>query len=116
LAVGDFKIWLDDDSENCCGLVKHYSASHEGEDFVEGLFSRLWVLQEIILSDNLQFGQCDYTQSKQIKEFPPSSPFLVANRLSLQLRMLCSVWVGYGGKFRANHDNEVPATFIQAFF
>jgi hypothetical protein len=36
----------------------HHKEVHAKENFTEGILSRLWVLQEIVLSDTVQFTRC----------------------------------------------------------
>jgi hypothetical protein len=58
-AVGDFDSWsLTEDEEHTtarCRLADHCQTVHASECLNEGVLSRLWVYQEVLLSDNIQF-------------------------------------------------------------
>ena len=40
-------------------IVSHFVSAHHGANVFEGLLFRLWPLQEIVMSDSVQFVRCD---------------------------------------------------------
>jgi hypothetical protein len=82
-------------------LSEHHANSHEGDDFKEGVLSRLWVLQEVMLSDTLQFVQCQPCRdtSENVRPFPDeNSRTRAVTRLSIELDDLANSWVILGGE------------------
>ncbi|KAF3352398.1 hypothetical protein VdG1_09085 [Verticillium dahliae VDG1] len=55
-------------------LRKHIEQSHKGEYMDDGVLSRLWPLQEVILSDTVQFAKCEPVPGDDFKGHSPSRP------------------------------------------
>jgi hypothetical protein len=51
-------------------LTAHHDTMHKGICFKEGVLSRLWLLQEIMLSDNIQVERCDSVAEEEIISHP----------------------------------------------
>jgi hypothetical protein len=91
-----------------------------GEDLLEGLFTRLWALQEVLLSDDIQFVQCDYSGPKYvdprywIDKSLLALPIVPLGHLKNCLAALAVSWVNYGEVAR-NTGEKLSPQFIQAF-
>jgi hypothetical protein len=110
------------DSDNMFRLVDHASAIHELDDFSDGVLSRLWVFQEIMLSDVVQFVRCPRSKIGRVV-----SP--ITSRLNYifyiiafyeNLWMMTTSWIWYGleppyyekwPRYRPEHN----LGFIKAF-
>jgi hypothetical protein len=58
--IGDIPRWFNPNNEGRQQFFDHYSACHpQSVGLSEGVLTRLWPFQEIILSDRLQFVNCD---------------------------------------------------------
>ena len=89
-AMGDYDTWKDG---YCPALMIHHSSTHRGCNAVsEGVLTRLWVLQEVILSDNIQFVRC-----RDSKEKPRVKPIsdLAVNHLMHSLLSLAHAWASH---------------------
>lgn len=58
-------------------LLDHFMDDHAGVNFKEGALTRLWLLQEVLLSDTIQFERCDTLGEIQVRrvEDPPRDQF-----------------------------------------
>lgn len=88
-------------------LKEHMLEFHRNDNLREGVLSRLWVLEEIAVSNTIQFVTCKETKLKTKYEMPVYAEF----HLSEDLRNFAGVWA---------KENEVTAEtetmrFIQAF-
>jgi len=54
--------------ENRRALAAHHGAVHKGKWFSEGILTRLWPLQEALLSDRLRFVQCNAVEENVAEE------------------------------------------------
>src|SRR5438046_10249982 len=79
--MSNLDTWFDDTGDANCKLLCHIQATHKNEVFTEGVLSRLWVLQEIMLSDNIQFVHCQTIQ----KSTQHSEPEAMLTNLKLSL-------------------------------
>lgn len=52
-------------------LYKHLANAHQHEDYREGILTRLWLYQEIVLSDNIQFVRSAGLGEKRQKRIKP---------------------------------------------
>ena len=62
-AMGDLSSWVATKSPCRERLLAHVDRSHNRRRIEEANLSRLWVLQEIILSDTIQFVRCDHSRN-----------------------------------------------------
>lgn len=101
-------------------LYQHFTNEHEGDDFSDGVFSRLWLLQEIMISDTIQFVSCHSARSQSRKD----NVHLVGYEEIVSgingLFMLTAAWTSYGNRgveftsseFLAKHEAK---SFIDAY-
>lgn len=100
----------------------HFYAAHDGrhEDFLEGVLSRLWPLQEIMLSDTIQFESCPSAPQSIQSDLQVQDRRLIVITLLSNLSLMTSSWLKYGideERFRENPKNSwTHAGFKEAFF
>lgn len=86
------------DTDNMIRFVGHVSLIHELDDLSDGVLSRLWVFQEIRLSDVIQFVRCPRSKTKRV--VPPISfelDYLVyVSGFYRNLWMMTTSWIWYG--------------------
>ncbi|KAM0276392.1 hypothetical protein ACHAQH_006794 [Verticillium albo-atrum] len=66
--------FTDDEMDGRGKLRQHIEQSHVGEYMDDGVLSRLWPLQEVILSDTVQFARCEPVPGSDPKGISPSRP------------------------------------------
>lgn len=88
-------------------LIEHYEAIHKGEDFMDGIISRLWPFQEIMLSDVVQFVRCDNTPTEPRRnQASIVSHGIEFSNVLTSLDVMSSDWASHG-------DGPSPATNIR---
>jgi hypothetical protein len=98
-------------------LLNHYKKHHSGEDFVDGITSRLWPLQEILLSNTIQFVRCDLRQNGR---YDPSVllPGWHIQGLVMQIAQMNLAWRMYGCNWSQminNITNDPKTDLVYAF-
>lgn len=109
------KNWL---SDNDCRyhkkLARHYKSVHNEEVFADGVLTRLWPLQEVMLSDTIQFVQCDFIE---VKRYTDISPHLNISGALHPLQMMSVAWKFYGhAKIVSANRDGLDLDFLRAFF
>ncbi|EEY21395.1 predicted protein [Verticillium alfalfae VaMs.102] len=66
--------FTDEEMDGRGKLRAHIEQSHKGEYMDDGVLSRLWPLQEVILSDTVQFAKCEPVPGDDFKGHSPSRP------------------------------------------
>jgi hypothetical protein len=109
-ALGDISPTVDWTSK----LIVHEVFAHKGWNLREGILDRLWPLQEICLSDSLQFVRCEVAP-------PPDETTVlgrshVANYLHDSLNKLAMSWASVYGSERKNPSfSRDRINFINAY-
>ena len=95
-------------------LVEHYKRVHNNDVFLDGITSRLWPYQEIILSDSIQCVRADIPDGTPNKAYTFGHD--ISNVLN-SLRMVCVAWASYGSPrdIDSNFRNETPRTLLWAY-
>jgi hypothetical protein len=109
--IGSLENWMEKGDDSYNDLWIHYNDKH-GEDFVEGVLSRLWLLQEIILSDNIQFVSCETSHALKPKRRFSSDPVW---GMRISLHMMSYAWAVYGDSDRQYNKNLIHIKFQYAF-
>ena len=101
-------------------LLRHDSNAHGGKSFNEGVLLRLWLLQEIILSDKIQFVRCRGVSEHEIvhpeNESRGDEIGLRPSELLVSLNRLSYFWSVYGqssAHLDKIHENTI--NFMSAF-
>ena len=93
---------------------------HVNEDFFEGLLSRLWPLQEVMLSDTIQFVQCDCIQTRPHKREREQLLQEIRSSILSQVDMMAYSWASYGevmkGHVKGDDIGRMDVEFVRAFF
>lgn len=99
--------------ERKLAFAHHHIEKHTCKIFKEGALSRLWLFQEIILSNNIQFVRCDDVPEKEMPthENQTFASYNAAIHLS-QLTALSLAWGMYG---TIEEGLNVGAEFKRAF-
>lgn len=97
------------------GFYDHY-AEHQshlprGED---GILTRLWPLQEILLSNNLHFVQCNVAIPEPFKEIDFFRLYVRVTSTFMTLRRLATSWRNHGDE-RASAPLKDLRNFVRAF-
>lgn len=88
------KTWMDGAREN---FQKHMREAHYFHPLTEPWFDRLWVLQEALLSDTVQFTLCGHVEHKNVD--PTDDLWGYATRfkqLTDHLQATAYAWITYG--------------------
>lgn len=93
--------YLTDKCQYLKRLLDHYNAVHDPDDFLDGILSRLWPFQEIMLSDNVQFVRCEQIGPRPNKTW--TMGIAIGNHI-VSLRSLCTAWVSYGNSTGINFN------------
>lgn len=112
-AVGDFDAWVATKSPCRQRLVAHVEREHDGREIEEANLSRLWVLQEIILSDTIQFVSCDYSRDRRSTDSAESNEHI--EELGVKLMSTWVAWFKYGNAGDRLRDAS-HLDFVRAFF
>jgi len=80
-------------------FTRHAESAHEPQDHREGVLTRLWLFQEILLSDSIQFVRCSGLEQERQQRIlqNPHSPGLQYYDFWGQLFILSTSWAIYGG-------------------
>ena len=98
-------------------LRRHLRLEHKEEHFDDGVLSRLWPLQEIVLSDEVQFVRCEAVATDRLPK-----PFLKVNEphdLVSSLSTLTVAWDTYGLDNDTNMWHRIGTgkwDFVHAYF
>jgi len=93
-------------------LHQHCETMHGDECFVEGIFSRLWIVQEILISDNLQF----VSEEQQVIRFGEEKYFAGSSKVQIRrLEMIAVAWAAYGRGDSTSGSRATHFKFIDAF-
>jgi hypothetical protein len=95
-------------------LVEHYQRVHNHDVFLDGIISRLWPYQEIILSDRIQCVRVD------ISDDTPNETYTYGQGISSlinSLRMVCVAWASYGSSLGidSNFRSQAPQKLLRAY-
>ena len=96
-------------------MFKHMRSNHRDDDCDEGVLTRLWPYQEILLSNKVQFVRCERISStsdppaKKIKAFPETA--IIDSLISTAI-----IWTSYGEEDGDDYADLYYADFIDAFF
>jgi hypothetical protein len=96
-------------------MFKHMRNNHSDDDCDEGVLTRLWPYQEILLSNNVQFVRCERIPSasaphaKKINTFPETA--IIDSLISTAI-----IWTSYGENDGDDYSDLYYADFIDAFF
>lgn len=111
-AMGDLGSWVATKSPCRERLLVHVERSHNRRQIEEANLSRLWVLQEIILSDTIQFVRCDH--SKTTRETDESESPEHIEELAVKLMSTWASWAKYGSNEKLRDAHHLD--FVRAFF
>lgn len=103
-----------------------YEATKKLEEYViatghtkhEGVLSRLWLLQEVIVSDNIQFVRCEMALPRTETRSTRTPRKADAGAVVQSLKVLSRAWNLYGNELQKYDDAESLETqlnFIRAF-
>jgi len=117
--IGDVT-WLagPNTSEEACkeywGFVQHCASVHKGIGFNEGALTRLWPLQEMMLSDKLEFVRCEATEVVSEDE----SEYVSIGDILISIKKLAFLWSMFGesvtvGEFERRASTKIG--FLNAF-
>ena len=96
-------------------LRKHHETHHNGLNFRDGVLSRLWPLQEVLLSDTLQFVQSECVDPQiENADISKRGSELSARDLLLDIVAFAQAWASYGIK-RADNEFALKMAFTTAF-
>ncbi|KAM0326930.1 hypothetical protein ACHAQA_006050 [Verticillium albo-atrum] len=90
--------FTDDEMDGRGKLRQHIEQTHAGEYMDDGVLSRLWPLQEVILSDTVRFVRCEPVPGSDPKAINPARPApSMDNALTLvgSLSTLALAWDTY---------------------
>ena len=112
--------WDQNQGFNWDWLLYHCRKSHSHEYLSDGVITRLWLLQEALLSNNLQFEQCPSPPIGQFRT-PISGDF--APYLD-NLKRMGEAWASYGDVYHLNETfghrlegiGKLIDSFIRAYF
>lgn len=93
-AVGSFETWSGDGLQKLADHVVYNTTSH-GSGFSESWLGRLWPLQEVLLSDRLQFASCDRWEPPKRDARDPYRDVGDLHKLSSDLLCTASAWAEY---------------------
>ena len=94
-------------------IKAHHESVHKGEEFYESVLSRLWVFQEIIVSNNIQFVRCeDVPTTRHDIQLPAFNIELLCRRLYF----LAQSWESYGKPSPLEDPTNLTISFLHAFF
>jgi Heterokaryon incompatibility protein (HET) len=110
-AMGDLDTWLRDKSPCRERLVHHHRTVHEGENIAEAVLSRLWVLQEVVLSDTIEFVRCDDVERRRDDDIHE----VEFESLTTGLLTMSAAWAEYGKLTGSSQDRD-HLDFARAFF
>lgn len=112
-AMGDIDDFFDLDGSRD-RLASHHDLVHLNSTCTEGVLSRLWPFQEIILSDNIQFCVCQAPSEKGAYNSSTIASYSLSYLLE-DLHVLTEAWAMYGnhGLLRVRWDQR---RFLHAFF
>ncbi|MCJ1233293.1 hypothetical protein MMC14_001248 [Varicellaria rhodocarpa] len=108
-AMGDLKTWMKDRSPCRERLFNHNTLAHGASEIEEAILSRLWVLQETILSDTIQFVRCDDVERRRGKITSEDD----IRVLALNLMSMWASWRQYGSSEKLSDDDNI--NFLRAF-
>lgn len=77
-------------------LIKHVIDEHAGDVMDEGLLTRLWPLQEIILSDTIQFVRCERVESDEKPRVATEYEIRNISVIGSSLSSLAQAWSTHG--------------------
>jgi hypothetical protein len=100
-------------------LFSHLETAHHHVSVLDGLLFRLWPLQEILLSDTLQFVACGSGQTSTDRYADPGIAAKVNTAFVFTaLHFMASMWEEYGGEqpLLSDHNISSKSHFIYAFF
>jgi hypothetical protein len=115
-ALGSQDTWFDRKNRQLIfakRLEAHHERAHKGEDFQESVTSRLWVFQEIIMSNRLQFVRCEDVPARR---YDVQLPALSIVLLCRKLYHLSQSWESYAEPGRPNDATDTTIAFLRAFF
>lgn len=115
-AVNDFKSWrLDGKDKLAAHLHEDYKAHPNG--CLESWLDRLWPLQEVLLSDRLQFTCCEDWEPPRREEFFSYRDITDFSHLNDALNMLSLSWAEYCADRKLDWEElPNPDAFIRAIF
>jgi hypothetical protein len=98
-------------------LIDHIVSNHDNEFLSEGVCERLWLLEEIILSDNLQFVTCKAPSPTKTNElmFDPYKSHSEAKGLIDNIIVLANAWLRHGEDKEIQLNDPGFVNFIGAF-
>lgn len=118
--------------QNCCGeaiatvdplvddliscserLTRHREAVHPGRGFREDTLSRLWVYQEIILSNNLQFVRCNEVRQINAETNNPGTSEMT---VFTSIIPIATGWFAYSNPNTSDQSGVEIMEFLHAFF
>jgi hypothetical protein len=113
-SLGEFSA-DDDDLSN--RLTEHRTESHPSQPINERTLTRLWILEETIQSNAIQFVNC---QPGVIKETAvESNAIITSTRFVMKLRELAKAWAGAYAPWKSTPSSAVDGdakSFMHSFF
>jgi len=110
-----FGSWARNPYNGVEAISEHLAKTHlRNNDFNESILSRLWVLQEVMLSDIIQFVHCDFAAEEQVVDESDvtfdqlSSAFQIPSTLLVMAKS----WADYSRE----RDNPAFDAFMRAVF
>jgi hypothetical protein len=111
-ATGDTSSWFIEGEDTARSRLAHHCRTvHQFECLAEGVLSRLWIIQEILLSDNIRFvrDEAEIISSGDEKYFPESDIAQIH-----RIEALAMAWGDYVCGSTSNFP-ETHSAFISAF-
>lgn len=116
--IGDVIKWEDDPLGWRSKMIQHYGWDHmEGKTapFYEGVLERLWPLQEIMISECLQFVRCEDVPEHSSYKDDSLADINVGAHLVDSLANLANSWAQIYGVKKFSDDERTRSRFIHAF-
>jgi hypothetical protein len=113
--LGDLEEWLGNEGDGYDALQKHYfNDQHEGKQD-ELVLSRLWLFQEILLSDCIQVVRCNEAPEIESSTETNSHRDSFVEHVLVNLQSVAGAWVFYRNPLSTAMDQKQKLTFMYAY-
>lgn len=114
--LGDREHFVQNQGDCVDALDEHFHDGHHTGEHDELVLSRLWVFQEILLSDCIQFERCEempVTSDKDLDLNKPLTSFI--SHVLVNLQTVAGAWIFYRNSVANGIDRKLQSEFIHAF-